>query len=734
MNAADNKVSLEIPLNTQMKIFAFLFKENYSMSELFSGTREVGYYGESQPFSIDEQTNNLSLGISLQSTDTTTGDGDGADPDPDPDTGTEPGDTTAPIIEQVTAITSLTSDPTPEYIFRSTKAGSITYGGSCDSATIIANIGDNTIVFYALSDGYYDDCTIKIIDSEGNESNSLTIPPFTVNTTVPDTTAPTVTFSPANGDEDEAISDNITITFSEAVRNIDNTELTNSDLGSLITLKLDDASGNNVTFDATINANKTVITINPASNLPHSQDVYVAIGATVEDSAGNSITATSSTYTTEGLTQTTATAPNGSGSSGDPYLISNLAELSYISQNMGTTDYWAADVYLKQTANIDASATQYWDDADGDSDGDLYNDTNDITSTGSNEGFSPIGNLSTRFYGNYDGDNFTISGMTINRTYPSSGNEIGMFGWAQNGTIKDLTLSNMVVTATSVASFYGVGMLMGGGGSGIISNITISGGSLTSSGSYGYVGPLAGRYSKGTISNSTSSASVSFTYTGSSSTSNIGGLIGYISASSPDNYTISNSSATGSVTVSNTSGNVTRVGGFAGTLSGTGTVDRCFSSGTVTSNNGGYVGGFVGNPYEVVITDSYTVSNISVAATSSVGGFFSSSPTGSTNKPTFTRTYAAGTITGGSAGGFGGQSNYTNTYTDSFWDTDTTGNTIAVPNDKEGNLTGKTTAEMKTLATFTDIATTGLSTTWDFDTIWNIDTSGTINNGYPYLR
>ena len=40
MNTADKKVSLEIPLNTQMKIFAFLFKENYSMSELFSGTRD----------------------------------------------------------------------------------------------------------------------------------------------------------------------------------------------------------------------------------------------------------------------------------------------------------------------------------------------------------------------------------------------------------------------------------------------------------------------------------------------------------------------------------------------------------------------------------------------------------------------------------------------------------------------------------------------------------------------
>jgi len=85
MNAADKKVSLEIPLNTKMKIFAFLFKGNYSMHELFSGTREVGYYGESQPFSIDAQTNNLSLGISLQSTDTTTGDGGGTDPDTDND-------------------------------------------------------------------------------------------------------------------------------------------------------------------------------------------------------------------------------------------------------------------------------------------------------------------------------------------------------------------------------------------------------------------------------------------------------------------------------------------------------------------------------------------------------------------------------------------------------------------------------------------------------------------------
>ena len=52
MNSADKKVSLGIPLNTQMKIFAFLFKEKYSMSELFSAVREVAYYGESKSFSL----------------------------------------------------------------------------------------------------------------------------------------------------------------------------------------------------------------------------------------------------------------------------------------------------------------------------------------------------------------------------------------------------------------------------------------------------------------------------------------------------------------------------------------------------------------------------------------------------------------------------------------------------------------------------------------------------------
>jgi len=183
MNPTDNKVSLEIPLNTQMKIFAFLFSEDYTMPQLFSGVREVGYYGASQPFSIGANTNNLRLNITLQSTGTSTGQNDT--------------NSTAPVIETVTAVTSPTSNSTPNYTFASTEAGTITYGGSCSSGITSAVSGNNTITFIALSDRTYSDCTITVTDYEGNVSNILEIPAFTVATTTPDTTAPTVSLIPA---------------------------------------------------------------------------------------------------------------------------------------------------------------------------------------------------------------------------------------------------------------------------------------------------------------------------------------------------------------------------------------------------------------------------------------------------------------------------------------------------------------------------------------------------------
>lgn len=74
--------------------------------------------------------------------------------------------------------------------------------------------------------------------------------------------------------------------------------------------------------------------------------------------------------------------------------------------------------------------------------------------------------------------------------------------------------------------------------------------------------------------------------------------------------------------------------------------------------------------------------------------------------------------------------------TSSFWDTQTSGRATSAC-----TATGKTTSQMKDVATFTNTATPGLSAAWDFtgnpnndsanDNIWNIDP--TTNDGYPYL-
>ena len=63
-------------------------------------------------------------------------------------------DTTAPVIAEVTKVTTPTNDSTPNYTFSSDEAGTITYGGSCSSSTTSAISGNNTITFAALLDEF----------------------------------------------------------------------------------------------------------------------------------------------------------------------------------------------------------------------------------------------------------------------------------------------------------------------------------------------------------------------------------------------------------------------------------------------------------------------------------------------------------------------------------------------------------------------------------------------------
>ncbi|MCK9336140.1 MAG: LamG domain-containing protein, partial [Candidatus Cloacimonetes bacterium] len=87
-----------------------------------------------------------------------------------------------------------------------------------------------------------------------------------------------------------------------------------------------------------------------------------------------------------------AIQPIGTGSEADPYLISSLANLYWVSRENQANSGFDGKC-LKQTADIDASSTQSWI---GD------------------QGWEPIGS-STSFRGTYDGDGHEISGLYINR-------------------------------------------------------------------------------------------------------------------------------------------------------------------------------------------------------------------------------------------------------------------------------------------------------------------------------
>lgn len=103
----------------------------------------------------------------------------------------------------VTPVVTPSSVTSPVLTFSSTKAGTITYGGSCTSATTTAVVGNNTITLNALALGTYTNCTITVTDTSSNVSNVLSVPSFTISAvsgpTIPTNLLPNNTSTSAIG-------------------------------------------------------------------------------------------------------------------------------------------------------------------------------------------------------------------------------------------------------------------------------------------------------------------------------------------------------------------------------------------------------------------------------------------------------------------------------------------------------------------------------------------------------
>jgi hypothetical protein len=266
---------------------------------------------------------------------------------------------------------------------------------------------------------------------------------------------------------------------------------------------------------------------------------------------------------------------------------------------------------------------------------------------GNGNGWLPLGSSGAPFIAEFDGNDFEIRNLFINR--PNS-NANGLFGQVLSAALRNIGLNGELMSLTGS---YPVGGLVGFVETSDVSNCYATG--TVTSPAYDVGGLVGVLYNESTISNSYATGSV----TGESS---VGGLVGYLESS-----TVTNSYASGDVTItgggnigglvgasyvatitdSEASGTVTGslnsygLGGLVGYAFDT-TITRSTARGAVTSDiYSFYVGGLVGDALETTITDSNASGNVASEKSSKIGGLV-----GALTDSTVTNSNASGDVTG----------------------------------------------------------------------------------------
>ncbi len=313
------------------------------------------------------------------------------------------------------------------------------------------------------------------------------------------------------------------------------------------------------------------------------------------------------------MSQTAVPPSAGDGTEEDPYQIASLNQLYWLSKN---SDQW--DKHFIQTVNIDASDTEVWDDG---------------------AGFSPIGNGTINFTGSYNGQEYTISRLFINRMEEN----IGLFGYIYRSTLFNIGLTNIKIVGRK-----NVGGLVGFSNASSEINNCFTTGSVSGNGSVGGIAGMINNYSK--VSDSYSNCSV--TYAGGHPWGDIfGGLVGY----NYDSYT-TNSFSTGSV-----NGN-SNIGGLVGYNFGT--TRDCYATGRVEGDNN--VGGLIGFNRMGFVRSSYSTGF--VKGNSETGGLIGHQYLGEAVNSFWNTTTSGRTTSAGGAGKNTTQMKSLSTFTDAGWD------------------------------------------------------------------
>ncbi|MCL2063966.1 MAG: T9SS type A sorting domain-containing protein [Candidatus Cloacimonetes bacterium] len=248
---------------------------------------------------------------------------------------------------------------------------------------------------------------------------------------------------------------------------------------------------------------------------------------------------------------TTPIPPSGTGTQTDPYIIENLGNLRWLSEEGYEAGAWT-NKYFLQTADINATETAGWNEGDG---------------------YLPIGSEFFPFRGNYDGNGFYINNLTINVPvfeYWDEQVETGFFGRIEFSTLKNMNLQNVDISGWSwIGGFVGVAQHS------TIENCFISG-EIVSKGNvqlFSTVGGVAGAMSNTHIKDCFSSSNI---------------------ISNTPHLTLYNA-----------------VGGIVGTAHSS-NIEKSISMGDVIdSDYAGYVGGIIGYSVATTIKECISIGNVS---------------------------------------------------------------------------------------------------------------------------
>ena len=330
---------------------------------------------------------------------------------------------------------------------------------------------------------------------------------------------------------------------------------------------------------------------------------------------------------------TAAAFAGGTGTAENPYQIANGAQLAYLASSVNGGETYE-DKYFVLTANIDLNGLPWTPIANSFSD-------------------ALLGGSDYRvFAGNFDGNGYTISNVSIgSETTPFESDVFGLFG-ATEGKISNLNLDTVsihgIAKTASISAVVGfAGGLVGYSG-GYIENCHVTGLTMDMSAPSNvyvaayWVGGLVGALDGTQLINE---CSVSGSITEKAGKGSIGGLIGELGKAAKITY--SRSDVTVNVKADSRGG--ANVGGFIG--KGNGKTDaetvirNCYATGNVTG--GAYTGGFAGGLWGLNIKNCYASGNVSQAA-AAMASFVGTDASDPAYYGSITNCFTTGSVTGSS--------------------------------------------------------------------------------------